>query len=115
MRILICGSRFWTDRKAVLRVILTLDPLKDELVVGDCPTGADFIAAEQAIERNITTHVICAHWTKHGLAAGPIRNSRMIDEFKPQIVYAFPIESSRGTKDTIRKARKAGIQVILPE
>jgi hypothetical protein len=44
-----------------------------------------------------------------GKAAGPIRNQRMIDEGKPDLVIAFP--GGRGTADMVSRAKKAGIPV----
>jgi hypothetical protein len=34
--------------------------------------------------------VYVAQWKKHGRAAGPIRNQRMLDKGKPDLVVAFP-------------------------
>lgn len=52
---------------------------------------------------------IFADWKTHGRAAGPIRNQRMIDEWKPTLVIAFA--GGRGTADMIRRAKAAGIEV----
>jgi UDP-N-acetylmuramoylalanine-D-glutamate ligase len=51
-----------------------------------------------------------ADWDTHGKAAGPIRNKRMLDEGKPDLVVAFP--GGRGTANMISQARKAGVEVI---
>jgi hypothetical protein len=53
--------------------------------------------------------VYVAQWKKHGRAAGPIRNQRMLDEGKPDLVVAFP--GGRGTADMIRRAERAGVPV----
>jgi hypothetical protein len=52
-----------------------------------------------------------ADWNTHGRAAGPIRNQRMLDEVKPELVVAFP--GGRGTADMVRRAREAGVNVYL--
>jgi len=54
--------------------------------------------------------MVRAKWSKHGRAAGPIRNQEMIDECKPDLVVAFP--GGRGTADMVRRAKAAGIRVI---
>jgi hypothetical protein len=56
-----------------------------------------------------------ADWARFGRAAGPIRNQRMLDEGKPTLVLAFHnnIVESKGTKDMVKRARKAGIRVRL--
>lgn len=50
-----------------------------------------------------------ADWHTHGRAAGPIRNRRMIEEGKPDLVVAFP--GGRGTANMVNQARAAGIEV----
>lgn len=46
-----------------------------------------------------------ADWLKHGKAAGPIRNQKMIDDFLPHRVVAFLHPDSRGTVDTIERVK----------
>ncbi len=46
-------------------------------------------------------------------AAGPRRNERMLDCFKPDLVLAFPQPGSRGTWRCIESAVKRGIRVII--
>jgi len=48
-------------------------------------------------------------WDKIGKKAGPLRNQRMLDEGKPDLVVAF--SGSGGTKDMVRRAVKAGVSV----
>lgn len=50
-----------------------------------------------------------ADWEKHGRAAGPIRNEKMLIVGTPDMVLAFP--GGRGTADMIRKAEAAGLPV----
>lgn len=73
--------------------------------------GADRLARRWAYTvGGITVETFPADWGAHGKAAGPIRNQRMIDEGKPDVVLAFP--GGRGTADMIRRAEAAGIRVI---
>lgn len=51
-----------------------------------------------------------ADWDTYGLAAGPLRNQRMLDEGKPDVVLAFP--GGKGTADMVARARKAGVRVV---
>jgi hypothetical protein len=71
--------------------------------------GADYWANQWAIARNKPIVRFHADWTRLGRAAGPIRNQRMIDEGKPDLVIGF--EGGRGTTDMLRRAAKAGISV----
>lgn len=56
-----------------------------------------------------------ADWNRYGRAAGPIRNRQMLTEGKPDLVVAFhdDIESSKGTKDMVTIAEKAGVYVYV--
>jgi hypothetical protein len=108
MRVLVCGGRDFRDREAVYNV---LDPLRDKmgaLMCGGAP-GADTLAWDWGWSRNFHCERYFADWKTHGRAAGPLRNQRMIDEGKPDLVIAFP--GGRGTADMIRRAETAGIEV----
>jgi hypothetical protein len=54
-----------------------------------------------------------ADWDKYHKAAGGIRNQLMLDEFKPQLVIAFPGPNSKGTWDMVRRAGKAGVETRI--
>ena len=71
---------------------------------GWCTYGADSPKGERE------EIVFPAEWDKYGVSAGPIRNQKMIDEGKPDLVFAFP--GGRGTTDMIRRAAVAGIRVV---
>ncbi len=93
------------------------DVYKDTLVdiiVGDCPTGADATAVQLKCESvDIqSVEVFYADWYTQGKAAGPIRNQQMIDA-KPDAVLAYWNGRSPGTLDTIRRAARAGIPVFI--
>jgi hypothetical protein len=112
MKVLVCGSRDWANA-ALIRV--ALKHLKKEhgpvtVVHGDCKTGADAFAAQQALLLDLSRDRHVADWRRHGKAAGPIRNLAMLDT-KPDLVLAFQRDGSRGTQHTIDEARKRGIPV----
>lgn len=71
--------------------------------------GWDQFAKEWAIVNRIQHFECKPDWNKYGLAAGPIRNARML-EWKPDYVIAGP--GGRGTADMIRQAVAAGVKVI---
>lgn len=116
-RILVTGSRDWTDTDAICDALDTaLDEApKDRdtwLVVGDCPTGADHIAATWANTAGLTIERHLARWTTHGRAAGLIRNAAMVRS-GADLCLAFQRDHSRGTTHTITLARRAGIPIRL--
>lgn len=129
MRLLVTGSRKWSDRMVVYRALnryiaehcqmgydyqgepVDYDKSDVTIVHGACPTGADVIADDWAIANGLDPERHPADWDKHGRAAGPIRNQEMVD-LGADLCYAFLKGDSRGTKDCARRAEKAGIPVI---
>lgn len=113
MIVLICGDRNWNNFNIIEDLILTL-PKNTEIIEGDC-RGADKISGYLGRKHGYTVIPVPADWNKYGLAAGPIRNQKMLDEYKPKLVVAFHnnIEKSKGTKDMVKRAKKSGIPVKL--
>jgi hypothetical protein len=111
VKVLVCGSRDWTDRGEVDAAISGL-PGEHEavtVVVGDA-NGADAIAAEFAAYYGFEIHLHRANWDYYGKRAGILRNLAMLDEC-PDLVIAFQRNGSRGTQHTIDEARKRDIPV----
>jgi hypothetical protein len=52
---------------------------------------------------------VYAAWHDYGKAAGPIRNKRMLTDFAPDIVVAFP--GGKGTADMVRQAKEREVEV----
>lgn len=92
MILLICGSRTWTDRNAILRELMPLSP--DTVLHGAAP-GADRHAADVARKwgrdsgRGISVVAYPADWLTHGNSAGPRRNAKMLAEGRPDRGLAF--------------------------
>ncbi len=108
--VLVCGGRDYGDRDQLFRVLDAAhfaNPIVC-LIHGAAP-GADSLAGEWANHRKVLCMPYPADWSKHGRAAGPIRNQRMLDEGRPHLVIAFP--GGKGTADMIKKAEGAGIPV----
>ncbi len=140
MRVLICGDRNWDDREHHHLIQSLLCGLYDIDTVGHLTTeissftvieggakGADAVASQWAEKSPMHSHnerpddptfahwTYPADWTKHGKAAGPIRNQQMLDENKPDVVLAFhdDLEASKGTKDMVNRAMNAGVPTYL--
>ncbi len=120
LRVLICGSRNWTDKRRIGRY---LDTLMDEegyeashitIIHGACK-GADYHAGMEAKGRGMNVLEFPAKWSSLGLAAGPKRNQQMLDEGKPDRIVAFHenITSSKGTKDMVTRSEIAGLPVTI--
>lgn len=114
MRVLVCGGRDFNDNDAVwtaLDVILKGCKHDCMTVIQGGAKGADHLAVAWCLGRSVPYDNYPADWKKHGANAGPLRNQRMIDEGKPDLVIAFP--GGRGTADMVRRARVAKIKVII--
>jgi hypothetical protein len=112
MRILVCGDRHWTDYEMVLGVLVKLRPAV--VIEGGCQ-GADACAKLAAGLLRIDTLSFPADWRTQGKAAGPIRNQRMLDVGKPDLVVAFhdDLGRSKGTNDMLSRAELANIPTRL--
>jgi hypothetical protein len=112
MKILICGGRdppfpantvySWLDR-------LSKDWFEPVIIEGDA-RGVDRMAGYWARTKGYTNLKFPAEWDKYGKRAGYLRNKRMLDEGKPDLVVAFP--GGPGTAMMIKLAEEAGVKVI---
>jgi hypothetical protein len=111
-RVLVCGGRDFSD-VALLRDALTPllggEPDGKLFIIAGGARGADTLAIEWARLRGCEYKEYPANWKKDGKIAGPVRNQRMLDDGKPDLVVAFP--GGRGTADMVRRARNDGFEV----
>lgn len=112
MKVLVCGDRNYADKEAIKRTLLDLLRAYDiTCIIEGEAKGADTLGRIVAEELGITVEKYPADWLKYGRSAGPIRNRQMLVEGKPNLVIAFhdDIEHSKGTKNMLEQARKAGV------
>ena len=111
MRVLVCGGRTFSNKQGVFDFLDTLHDVRPvKLLINGGAQGADMLAFMWAVENEIPTETYNADWSKHGKAAGPIRNSQMLSEGKPDALIAFP--GGRGTADMVSKAGRAGVEIL---
>ena len=142
MRVLVCGSRDWTDRELVdERLDAVMENMLDiyertmgklTVVHGACADpktkqliGADGFADDWAKRRGFSTDPYPADWhpwpeepTRLDRSAGPRRNALMASRGKPDIVLAFSWVTASGkltdgTDDMVKKALAACVPVRI--
>ena len=113
MRVLVCGGRKFNDTGLMIGVLDRLHTEKSfTVLIHGNARGADTIADAWASGRGVRREpydVPQGEWDELGKKAGPLRNQRMLDEGKPDLVVAFP--GGAGTKDMVRRAVKAGVAI----
>ncbi len=110
--LLVCGGREY-DNFTYAFIVLD-DIAKDhgpiDLLVHGGARGADEAARAWASSRNVKHKAYLAQWGRYGRSAGIVRNIRMLDDSKPDLVVAFP--GNQGTTHMKNIARKAGVEVM---
>lgn len=126
-RVLVCGGRMYgrvaddtpPERLAAERARAQQERLhlygvllvhRPSFIIHGAANGADEWADYWAERNNVPHRAYPADWRRNGRAAGPIRNQRMLDDGKPDLVIAFT--GGRGTADMVRRARAAGVRVL---
>ena len=118
-RIIICGGRHFNDYDTLETLVdsviaenaLSIDEI--EIISGHCE-GADTLGEQYAKNHGLACILFPAEWSKYGRAAGPIRNSQMIEyasKSQNPIVVAILSPRAKGTMDTVKKATKKGFTI----
>lgn len=114
--VIACGDRNWKNQDRINSVLYDLMP--DLLIHGACE-GADMMAEKWANETE-TDFESYPYLKQYGNAGGPIRNKQMLDRllvlqsecYHVRVIAFHPdIEKSKGTKNMVGIARKAGVPV----
>lgn len=110
MRVLVCGGRDFKDERKMYEILNTgkVVPYIDTVIHGGA-AGADRMVHDWAFTYARKVEIYHAYWTREGKAAGVLRNQRMLENSKPDIVIAFP--GGRGTADMVQRAKAGGYKV----
>jgi hypothetical protein len=106
MNIAIVGGRDFSDYTLLKESILSyisIYGVLDNIVSGGAK-GADTLAAQFATEIGIPLLVFKPDYQKYGRGATLVRNTQIIEN--ADVVFAFWDGQSKGTKDSITKAKK---------
>lgn len=125
MKVLVCGSRTWTDRRIIHEALHHLTE-EDVLVHGANGSydsqkrewrGADILCDQFAAVHSIPRRpypVSHDEWREQGFSAGPRRNRKMYDAEQPDQVIVFRrAGTSSGTDNMIRIALDGGTPVLV--
>lgn len=105
MKLAIVGSRDFPRLADVRDFVLKLAP--GTIVVSGGAPGVDRAAQEAAEARGLQVLVFRADWDRLGKAAGPARNTQIV-EACDHLVAFMRAGGSPGTADSIAKARAVG-------
>ncbi len=112
MKLAVVGSRDFHDYAWLERCLLScIDIASIKEVISGGARGADSLAERFAAVHGLSFSVIPADWKKYGKRAGPLRNTEIVRQ--ADMVIAFWDGSSRGTRNTIDKALRAGKSVRI--
>lgn len=103
-KVAVVGGRDFIDKRLLFQTLDIL-PKISEIVSGGAP-GADLIAKEYAISRNIKYVEFRPDYSLHGRVAPLQRNYKIVSY--SDIVIAFWNGVSKGTKNSIKHAKNQG-------
>lgn len=112
-KLAIVGWRKFNDKVLFNKVLedYTKEHGFPSLVVSGGAKGADTFAERWAISHGIPTKILEPDWDTHGKRAAIKRNTDIVKACTHMI--AFPSKNKKGgTQDSIRKAKKLGINVL---
>lgn len=126
MIVLVTGDREWTDLALIADTLIRVSHSERGFIEGVTVInggqgtkhdgiwkGADKLSTLAARTLGLQFREYPADWKRYRKGAGPIRNQQMLDSEPIDLVLAFhdDLSRSKGTKDMVERARKAGIPV----
>lgn len=110
MRTIIAGSRGFNNYDDIVTAI-EMAGWKPTVVLSGAAKGADRLGEIWAERNGVPVEKFPADWNRWGRQAGYIRNAYMLGH--GEALIALWDGESRGTKDVIFKALKAGMPVFV--
>jgi hypothetical protein len=109
-KVIVAGGRDFKDYPLLKKTLDKLLKHKTEVqIVSGLAKGADSLALEYAVEKNLPVKKFPANWNEFGTMAGYQRNIQMAQY--ADACVCFWNGKSRGTKHMIRIARESKLQV----
>lgn len=104
----VVGSRTFRDYSKLETVLEKFLPF---ILVSGGARGADSLAKWFAVKHKLVRIIYTPNWKKYGRAAGFVRNTKIIND--SDMLIAFWDGKSKGTKDSIEKARIKNIPIVF--
>lgn len=108
MRTICAGSRNFTNYEVVKKALDTHEIT--EIISGGC-RGVDQLGERYAKEHNLPIKIFNPNWGELKLAAGPIRNKKMLEYADGGKLILFWNGVSRGSADIKRQSKNYDIEV----
>lgn len=115
--VLITGGRDYNDRKIIFRSLSKLHKLEPiSLLVQGWARGVDQLGHQWAVEHGVPStgqkyRITPADWNRYGNGAGPLRNRRMFDDTRPDMVIGF--HGGNGTADMLGYAEASHLSPLV--
>ena len=109
--VIVCGGRAWGNLE-VVKQELKLYLGDGDVIWHGGATGVDTFAGKAAEQLGYDVVIVPAQWKRHGKAAGPIRNKRMLELSQAESMIVFP--GGRGTAHMKKLATAAGVYIFAP-
>lgn len=103
MDVAIVGGRDFDDYEQ-FKSCVNGEKIKFKSIISGGARGVDTLAERYAKEIGVPLKIYWPDWTKHGKAAGPIRNRQIIES--SDCVIAFWDEKSPGTRSSLKIAEE---------
>lgn len=114
-RVIVAGSRDFNNYELLKQKCDTLLSQKrlthSIVIISGTARGADRLGERYAADRGYRVERFPAGWDRDGIAAGPIRNTKMAAHADALVV--FWDGKSRGTRDMIEKAKERNLHVRI--
>jgi len=115
MKLAIIGSPEFDDysyMKKILDYYLKAENI-DEILTNDDSRGTAILVKKYAQNNEIECQEYKAHWTKHGRAAGVMRNKNLVKNCNILIVFRLSSGSNQGVDDAIERANIIGRDAVV--
>ena len=118
MRLVVTGSRDWSDKALLYRVLDEIHARYSiSVLFHGKARGADTMAEQWALERGVSNFGN-PYPPAYGQRGGTVRNGWLLDEAallgaRGVLVVAFPMKHSTGTWNCVTQAKQRGLDIRL--